>query len=69
MMAKKKAGFPKVTEVAIYSAITGKKIRKVTQVDFGDGCKVGFLEKLPARLAIPQARDICRKRKSSGPSI
>lgn len=66
-MAKKKSAFPKVTEVALYSSITGKKIRKVTSVDFGDGCKVGFLEKLPARLAIPQAREICRKRKASGP--
>jgi hypothetical protein len=51
--------------ITLYSARTGKKIRKVTKVTLPGGCVVTFTETLPRRLAIPQAMEVCRKR--SGP--
>lgn len=56
---------PKMELITLYSARTGKKIRKVTKVTLPGGCVVTFTETLPRRLAIPQAMEVCRKR--SGP--
>ena len=53
---------PTVETVTLY-AKTGRKIRQVTKVTLSAECSVTFTEKLPARLAVPQAVEVCRKRK------
>jgi hypothetical protein len=40
----------------------GRYIKKATKVIFADGSEVKFMERMPARLAIPQAREILAKR-------
>lgn len=57
---------PKMEVITLYSAKTGRKIRKVTKVTLAGGCVVTFLDLLPRRLAVPQAIEVCRKQGGAG---
>jgi len=41
---------------------TGRKIRKATRVTLESGCVVTFIEMVPKKTAVAQARLVCAKR-------
>jgi hypothetical protein len=51
-----------VVETVTLVAQTGRKIRKATRVILESGCVVTFIERLPKKKAIEQARQVCAKR-------